>query len=232
MEIKERLLKIASQLEKCNCLADIGTDHAYIPVYAIKNGLCKKAIASDIGVGPLKTAKKNVDLYGYKNSIELRLGNGLETLNPNEADTIVIAGMGGTLIVELLNKSIEIAKNAKLILQPMNYVEKLREFLFLNGYKFIDEDLVQDGRKLYVIITVIWTGKVENFSAEDCYINYNLLKDNPAFPKYIEKQISRSKEILIGLNLAEEKDINAIKFQENLLERLCKLREKNIANLL
>ena len=101
MILSPRLLKIAKCID-CDTLADIGTDHGYIPIFAMNNGLCKKAIACDINKGPLLSAKENIELYNLSDKIETRLSNGLLSLSPMEADTIVIAVMGGLLIRDIL----------------------------------------------------------------------------------------------------------------------------------
>ena len=127
--LSERLQKIADCIST-ETLADIGTDHGYIPIYCVKNGRCTRAIASDINKDPLKAACDNITENGLSEKIETRLSNGLEGLLPNEADTIVIAGMGGFLIRDILiNGADKIGDNTVLILQPMVAASELREYL-------------------------------------------------------------------------------------------------------
>ena len=154
MILSPRLLKIAQCID-CDVLADIGTDHGYIPIFSVDNGFCKKAIACDINVGPLISAKENIELYNLNGKIETRLSNGLEALLPMEADTIVIAGMGGLLIRDILTDGAEkIGNETTLILQPMVAVDQLREFLLKNGYDILKEHLAREGDKFYNILCV------------------------------------------------------------------------------
>ena len=97
-----RLYTISNQIDKCKCFADIGTDHAYLPVFMCMTGKCERAIASDINEGPLKRAQNTVRQFGQEEKIQLRLGAGLDTLEENEADVIAIAGMGGIEISNIL----------------------------------------------------------------------------------------------------------------------------------
>lgn len=154
MILSPRLLKIA-QCINCDILADIGTDHGYIPIFSVNNELCKKAIACDINVGPLISAKENIELYNLNGKIETRLSNGLEALSPMEADTIVIAGMGGLLIRDILIQGAEkIGDETNLILQPMVAVDQLREFLLNNGFDILKEHLAREGDKFYNILCI------------------------------------------------------------------------------
>ncbi|QCX32391.1 SAM-dependent methyltransferase [Caloramator sp. E03] len=153
MKLSNRLDNIARFIPNCKCIADIGTDHGLIPIYAVLNGICDKAIASDIKKGPLQAAKKNIEYYGLLDKIELRLGSGLEVLKLGEANVIVIAGMGGYTISNLLEAEEKIAKEAEfLILQPTQHPEALRRYLVNFGFKILDEELVKDDNKYYHII--------------------------------------------------------------------------------
>lgn len=153
MNLSNRLQAIADLVTKSSAVADIGTDHGYIPIYLIKNNIAEKVIAADISDGSLNKARELVSKYDLKDCIECRLGNGLDVLSPGEADTIIIAGMGGKLISQILKDQIQIAKSAEsLILQPMNGQGELRKWLILNGFEIIDEDLVKEGNKFYEII--------------------------------------------------------------------------------
>ena len=120
MNIGARLEAIAALVPQNCVVADIGTDHAYLPVWLMQKGLIKAAIAADIAEGPCRAAQTNIGLYGLKDKIEVRRGSGLTVLKPGEADGAVIAGMGGSTIVQILEESPEVAKTLKfLIVQPM-----------------------------------------------------------------------------------------------------------------
>ncbi len=133
--------------------ADIGTDHAYVPIRLAQAGM--KVFAADISDGPLRAAAENIKNSGEK--IELRKGSGLVPFAPGEADTFIIAGMGGELIEKILRESPETASESLLLLQPMNSQEELRRYLVTNGYCIINEDLAKEGHKIYNLIVACKT---------------------------------------------------------------------------
>ena len=132
------------------CLADIGCDHAYVSIEAVKRKLVKKAIACDISPGPLEAAKKNIGESGM--NIELRLGDGLEPIGENEADVVVVAGMGGMRILGILSEGFHKIHNSLLIMQPQHDLEKLRRGLFGLGFGVAFEKLVKEDGRFYEII--------------------------------------------------------------------------------
>lgn len=155
MELSKRLKEIAALVDPCYTVADIGTDHGYIPIFLIKEGICVHAIASDINKGPVEKARKNIQNENLGSKIECRLGGGLSVLKPKEADGIVIAGMGGNLIRDILEADMEVVKKTEqLILQPVQNPEVLRAYLYTKGYKIVDEALIFDEGKYYEIIKV------------------------------------------------------------------------------
>ncbi len=135
-------------------VVDIGTDHAYLPAYLIENNICPSAIAADIGKGPLENAKKVVSTSeNLSKKIELRLSDGLKEINPDEAEDIVIAGMGGILISEILAAAPWVKDDTKrLILQPMSHAEDVRKYLCENGFEIIKEKACSDGKHNYILI--------------------------------------------------------------------------------
>ena len=155
IDLKMRLAKIADLLENIDCLADIGTDHGYLPVKLIQEKRIKKAIAGDINSAPLNKARLIIAENKLEAFIETRLGSGLSVLEPDEADGIVIAGMGGILISEILADQELVAKSSeRLILQPMNNQSYLRHFLEKNNYRITKESLTCEGQRIYHIISV------------------------------------------------------------------------------
>ena len=160
MYLKNRLKMIADMIPIGSKVCDIGTDHAYLPIYLIKKDICRKVIACDLTIGPVEVAKKNVEQHKLESNIEVRLGNGLEPLLLDEVDVIVIAGMGGILIKEILMHNIDKTFKAKrIILQPMKDAEKLRKYLYLNGFDILDEGIAVEGEKIYNVISAIWDRK-------------------------------------------------------------------------
>lgn len=161
--ISKRLNKISSHI-KGKRMADIGTDHGLVPIFLIENKIVDYAIAADISKPSLQKA---IDLAKEKNiELDARLGNGLEVLNPEDGiETVVIAGMGGVLIGEILSAS-EISKNVRLILQPMQGAKELRKYLFENGYEIIDEDVVYEDDRYFEIIVAEYDGKIREVQNE------------------------------------------------------------------
>lgn len=156
IKLTPRLEIIAGLVKNSEVTADIGTDHAYLPVSLIERGKAKKAIASDIAEGPLTRAAETVNKHRMNGMISLRLGAGLETLTPGDkADTIIIAGMGGETIAEILENSPEIVNAAKLIIaQPMSSAPEFRDYIYEKGYSDIRERLAVEGGKIYNIISM------------------------------------------------------------------------------
>jgi tRNA (adenine22-N1)-methyltransferase len=149
-----RLQAILSLRDKpADTLADIGTDHAYIPVAACIYGLAKRAIACDIKEGPLSRAAETIRAHELESRIDLRLGDGLAPLAPGEADCIVIAGIGGLNIIQILTEGLAVAQNAQnLILQPQRDIPKLRRALRVMGFTILTHTRV---REKYFIYTVL-----------------------------------------------------------------------------
>lgn len=220
MELKGRLALIASFVPECTSVCDVGTDHGYIPVYLVMNGTCKKALAMDINEGPLLAAKENINIYGLQDKIDTRLGNGLVPLKKEEADVIVIAGMGGILIKDILEASLEKAKASNyLILQPMNAIEVLREWLYKNGFEITDEELTNEEAKIYNVMKVKWTGNIYYFEIIDCYIGRKLTeKGGSLFHTYIKRKIKQTIKVIAGLTKSREPDEEYLSLQKYLKE--------------
>jgi len=222
MNLKGRLKLIADKIPKCNILCDIGTDHGYIPVYAVKNKLCNKALACDVKKGPLKFAEANVKKYGFEKIIDIRQGDGLEPVNENESDVVVIAGMGGELIKNILDNGIEKAKKAKrLILQPMNSIDEVRKWLYANGFDIIDEELINEGEKIYNVIIANWTGINKNVDMINFYIGEKLIeKKDPLLTKLLKRKINQIQNVL--------KQIENIQNNSNCFEDVLNEKSENL----
>lgn len=170
MKLDNRLMAIADLVQKDKIFADIGTDHAYLPVYLVEKGIIKKAIAADLRVGPLDNARDAVVSYGYESQIELRLSDGLDNFKENEVEEIAVAGMGGLLISEFINRTEWLKnENVHLILQPMTHVEELRKTLFDNRFVIDKEVVAKDGDKLYIILSVYY------YEGQTAYTDFDLI---------------------------------------------------------
>lgn len=153
MKLTPRLQAAAGKIKIGSLFADIGTDHAYIPIYAVKNDISKRAIATDVRKGPLIKAERNIRLYGLLDRISLRQGSGLMPLSEHEVDCAIMAGMGGYLICDMLASGKKQADTIKyFIFQPIQAPEVLREYLYKNNYFIYDEQLAKENNKIYEII--------------------------------------------------------------------------------
>lgn len=186
-----RLNTIASLVPNGARVCDIGTDHAYLAIYLKKSGKAQSVIATDINEKPLKNAEKNIELSGVS-GIKLRLSDGLSEIKQGDADTIIIAGMGGEVIAGILERGKNIAATSgiSLILQPTTSPEALREFLCLNGYEIIKEIPLEENSKLYSIMLVKYTGNTLT-PKEVFYFVGKILPDTEFGFKYIKKQQNR-----------------------------------------
>ncbi|MGL4760271.1 MAG: tRNA (adenine(22)-N(1))-methyltransferase [Sarcina sp.] len=201
MELSIRLKAIADSVDKCKSVADIGTDHGYVPIYLVERGICESAIASDINKGPMNKAKMNVSFEGLSSKIDCYLGAGLKPLKVNEVEGIVIAGMGGNLTRDILLADMKKVKNYKfMILQPAQNPEVLREFLYNNEYEIIDEDLIFDEGTYYELFKVKYNENAEKLKFDDeIYYEISpvlLKKKHILMNDYLESKISRCEKIL------------------------------------
>lgn len=218
--MSSRLEKIASLVPRCKTVADIGTDHAYIPVHLVTKGIAERAIASDIRKGPVARARESVERYGLSDKIDVRLGAGLETIDAGEAEVVVVAGMGGILISDILREARDKISDAKLlILQPMTAETELREYLCKNGYGICGEYLVREEDKIYNIITAAPQGKSE-YTETEIYMGRGFDGAAPELAEeYRRRCVEKLKKRIAGLERAKTKDIKE-------LEGLCRLLEK------
>ena len=158
MDMDERLQYIATLVRRGSRLADIGTDHAYLPVYLVGQGICRCAVAGDVRQGPAANARKAVQQAGLEQQISVRVGDGLSVLNAGEADDIVIAGMGGETIAAILQAAPWIRdRSIRLILQPMSRPEQMRAFLLRNGFSLLHEATVVSSGRRYLVTVAAFT---------------------------------------------------------------------------
>ena len=150
------MLAIANLVDNSKVLADVGCDHAYISINLLEKGKVERIIASDLREGPLNIARDNIRLYGFEDRIETRLCAGLCGYEAGEVDTILISGMGGMLVKEILSESIDVVKRADtLILEPQSDLRVVRAYLKDIGFEIIDEDMLNEGGKYYQIIKAV-----------------------------------------------------------------------------
>ncbi len=156
MQISKRLQAVADMVSWGSRLADVGTDHGYVPIFLVLENRIPSAVAMDINQGPLERARLHIRQYGLEKSVETRLSDGLAKLLPGEADSILIAGMGGMLTVRILEGGREILQGAKeLILQPQSDIREVRLFLKKNGYRIEAENMVEEDGKFYPMMRAV-----------------------------------------------------------------------------
>lgn len=215
-------LKCIVQYVNGNTVADIGTDHAYVAVKLINDKRANKVIASDIRQGPVDSAKRTVRKYNMEDKIDVRLGAGLSTISENEADTVIIAGMGGELIESIIRDDMETVKNAKLILQPMNGQYELRKFLIENNFTIEKEDIAIEGFKVYNVLVVKY-GKQQPFENDIDYHIPPCLYGHKNFKKLYEKKKREFTKVVSGLENSKDCDMDKLQLYKSWLDELNKL---------
>lgn len=205
MQLDSRLSAVASLVRKNSKFADIGTDHAYLPVFLIKNGIIDNAIAADLRKGPLNNAKETVEVYNLTEKIELRLSDGLDDFADGEVNEIVVAGMGGLLISQFVERTKWLKnRDVHLILQPMTHEEELRKKLFDNGFIIDNEVVAEDTDKLYIIISAYYYGDATAYSDLDLIVGRLPLNQDDLSKKYLVKIYTKYNKKLIALKKANK----------------------------
>lgn len=198
LALQPRLRLLADLVPQGARLADIGTDHGYLPVYLLQKGRIASAIAADIGQEPLLHAKRTAQQFGLEDSIRFLCSDGLQGISPEETDTIVIAGMGGETIIHILQAAPWTRReDLLLLLQPMTKQELLRRWLNENGYAQCAERLVRDKDYLYPIFSVMG-GAQPTLSDADIYGGIDIEVD-PLAREYLGQRISRLHQAAQGL---------------------------------
>ncbi len=224
MILNGRLRAIADMVPRGSRVADIGTDHGYIPAYLVTEGIIKWAVAADISKGSLSKAEALVLDCKLDGQIIPRLGGGLTVLKPGEVDTIILAGMGGLLIRDILEDSQEVARSCHtLILQPMVAQENLRRWLTANDYRIVDESLVKEDRRIYEIIRA-QVGH-ETVVREVYYeVGLRLIeKQHPLLEEFVLQKIKTLEEILS--RVAQGNAQTTINRSQELRRKLRQLKE-------
>lgn len=200
MKLSYRLETIASLVPQGSKVADIGTDHGYIPIWLVKNNIAASALAMDVRKGPLARANEHIAEYGLTACIETRLSDGLSKLMPGEADTVIIAGMGGGLMIHILEGGGHVLDSVKqLILSPQSEIGEVRRYLAIHGYTLTRERMLKDEGKFYTVM-VAEKGVME-YGKEIEYRYGKLLLDekNAILSEYLDKEINMHIEIMEAL---------------------------------
>lgn len=205
LQLAPRLQLLADLVPQGALLADIGTDHGYLPVWLLQQGRISSAIAADIGAGPLEHARRTAreyDVYG----LAFRLCDGLSAIAPDEADTLVIAGMGGETIIAILEGAAWTKDGAHtLLLQPMTKAADLRYWLAVNGYSFTEERLVWDKNYLYPVLRVTGGGTPQALTERQALTGVALDND-PLYREYLTQQADKLRRTAEGLHRSAKPD--------------------------
>lgn len=212
MLLSDRMKAVADMVLPCACMADIGCDHGYVAIELIRNNTCKKVIAMDINRGPLERAKGNIRNYGMQEAIETRLSDGAEALAPKEADGMICAGMGGRLVISILEQSCALVREMRqLILQPQSELDEVRKYLRENGYQIDAEDMILEDGKYYPMMRVLPVSDETKMRAEeseklirvqDLYGPELLKKAHPILKQYLLWQKETLENIMGNLKSA------------------------------
>lgn len=189
MQLSKRLSMVASMVEETGCLADVGTDHGYVPIFLIEQEKIACAIAMDINEGPLKRAKEHILEHGLQDRILVRQSDGVAQLKEGEAQSVVIAGMGGLLTIQILQQGRAVLKEVKeLILQPQSDIFLVRRFLQEQEYQIVDENMVEEDGKYYPMMRVVH-GKMEPWTEVAYhYGKYLLQKKDRCLLSFLERE--------------------------------------------
>ena len=188
IKLTPRLAAAASFIPTGARLADIGTDHGFLPVWCAEQGVCQSVTASDLREGPLSSAVRTAEAHLVSDKIQFICASGLEGLAEGSVDTVVIAGMGGETIIGILEASPRISEHVRLILQPQSKVTELQCWLDLHGFQIEEAALAEDAHRLYLIFTCSHTDAPTKDPGPHCL---RLLEGNPLLPAYIEGLLSR-----------------------------------------
>lgn len=202
MQLSTRLKTVADTVTRGNRVADVGCDHAYISIYLAENNIAPKVIAMDVNLGPLTKARENISLRGLDNMIATRLSDGLLKLNQGEADSVVIAGMGGALMIRILSEGeVPLTDVKELILQPQSEIFLVRRYLHEKRYAILSERMVKEDEKFYTIIKAEKTEVKEAYDNELYYLyGKHLLEGRePVVIEYLNREELLKKQVEVAL---------------------------------
>lgn len=203
VQLSERLLAAAGMVTKGNIVADIGCDHAYTSIYLCQAGIAPKVIAMDVNKGPLAGAKAHVEEADLAEKIDIRLSDGLQKLLPGEADTVLLCGMGGLLMIKILSDYPEVTASLKeLILQPQSEVGEVRRFLHKQGYEITKEHMLKEDGKFYMMMRAVLCDEPQNYEKECEYLYGKLLLEekNEVLSEFLDREHRLRSDVLAALS--------------------------------
>ncbi|MBO5139642.1 MAG: SAM-dependent methyltransferase [Peptococcaceae bacterium] len=208
IKLSQRLQAIADLVPTGAKVADIGTDHGFLPCYLAQSGKAELVIACDVNAQPLALAQKNITDYNVGDKVSTRLGNGLAVLKPGEVDTVTIAGMGGALMIDILDASPMVVDRLKrIVLQPNVGAEAVRIWAEKNRWQIVAEDLIREN-DIFSVIIVLEQGRSDRFmSAVELYLGPKLLAEHhPMLGLYISEEWEKTQHILEQLAKSDSEE--------------------------
>lgn len=202
-----RLAAIAAMTPPCQTAADIGCDHGYLLAELLESGRCRYGIAVDINEMPLEKARQELSRRGLSDRSECRLTNGLRGIAPVSVDTVVIAGMGGELIADILSR-FDYKENPAInyLLQPMTRPVTLRRFLYEHGFTLYEERCCKASGRLYTVLRTAYTGLPTERTPRALYYGAVDLQNDPLGAEFRESVLKRAEKRLGGLVTARPSD--------------------------
>lgn len=206
IHLSKRLTALANMVTDGNRLADIGTDHGYIPIYLCQTGKIPSALAMDIGKGPLQQAQTHIAEHGLSEQIKTRLSDGMAALQFGEADTILITGMGGGLVMKILSEGAEkLTGKEELILQPQSEIALVREFLRVRNFQILNEDMILEDGKYYPMMKVSQQKAAEQTKilpqeVADAFGPVLLQKRHPVLKEWLERELRTTNSVIEQLS--------------------------------
>lgn len=226
MDLSRRLYTVASAVTPGCRLADVGTDHGYVPIFLMERGLCEHAIAMDINKGPLERAVEHIEKEGLSDKIETRLSDGMMKLQAGEVDSVIIAGMGGDLISRILRAREDLLEEGlELVLQPQSEWFKVRHSLHDMKYQIVKEWFLKEDGKYYTVIKAI-PGE-EFYETESEYAYGSILEEEcyPVLEEYLDREIAKKEAIMASLK-ASMAGITETETMEEGKKNLCRNEQR------
>ena len=225
MELSKRMKTNADLVDKGSIVADIGCDHGYVSIFLVQERECPKVIAMDIGKGPLSQAQKNIEAAGLQDKIQCRLSNGMEKLAPGEADTVLVAGMGGRLMGSILTSHPEVTESLKtMVLQPQWDYEYIRRLVVSLGFVISKEVFVTEHKKPYIAMKCVRGSQTVPYSgAEFCFGRMSVIEHADEYRSYLTRQLEKNR-VLID-KLSESTGSHAAARLEELKETAALIKE-------
>lgn len=225
MEISERLRTVASFVKTSRTIADIGTDHAYIPIYLYNEGLIDWAIACDVNREPVRRAECNINMYHLGSRIETRLGDGLNPLKKGETEGVIIAGMGGMLMIEILDECRDKTDSIQeLVLQPQTDIDSVRRYLHTMGFRIDSEKMVYEDGIYYTVLRAVHGREKYDREIDYLFGKINIENKSIILKSYIDKTMKKNEKVMEKLKTAgtqnSEKRLAALEELQSLCQEV------------